>query len=338
MSALEQGVLRWGVVGTGSIAQAMAPQIADAGGCVLAAVSSRHLASAQAFAGKHGIPSVFGSWLEMAQSDLVDALYIATPTGVKEEICLAAAAQGKHVLAEKPFESLASLKRITGACRERGLVFMDGTHFVHHPRTHLVKNSRDDRLGWPCCVASAFAFHLPDRANIRYSTGLEPMGAIGDAGWYNMRAAVEFLSPGVEPVAVSAFVRRDDKTGAAIGGSGVIRFDDDSMTTWNCGFDCGATIMDLRIMGTGGLIAIDNFLGNDPDGSAAFLHRTGSLGPDGDQERIVVPASAGSATLMFQDFAALIDDAGGREASILASERTQRLLDATWQTALDNER
>ena len=186
-------------------------------------------------------------------------------------------------------------------------------------------------------VASAFQFNLQDRGNIRFNPELEPMGAIGDAGWYNMRAAVEYLGPDVQPVAVSAFLRRDTQSDAVISGSGIIKFDDGSVTTWNCGFDSGSVVMDLRITGAGGVINIDNFLSNDRDGSASFQHRAGGWGPSARNENVRIPGTATSSTLMFQDFAAMVDDPAAREASMRASERTQYLLDASWAAAADNE-
>ena len=98
---------------------------------------------------------------------------------------------------------------------------MDGTHFVHHPRTTSIQSRMTDQIGTPWSVDSAFQFSLPDRSNIRYDPNLEPMGAIGDAGWYNMRAAVEYLSPDVVLDTVSSHLRRDPETGAAISGTSI---------------------------------------------------------------------------------------------------------------------
>ncbi len=329
--------LRWGIVGTGSIANSMARMMAIAGDTELAAVSSRRMESAEAFASTHGVPQAFDSWAEMVASDGIDAVYVATPTSAREEICVAAATNGKHVLGEKPFASLPSLQRITAACRENGVGFMDGTHFVHHPRTAEIRARQSDKTGWPWSLDSAFQFNLPDRGNIRFRPDLEPLGAIGDAGWYNMRAAVEYLGPDIGIDSVSAYLRRDPETNAAISGSGVILFDDGSTTTWNCGFDSGAVVMDLRITGAIGVISVDNFLSNDPDGSASYLHRAGGWGPNATRETISVASSQPGAALMFEDFAAMVLDAELREKSIAASERTQRWLDAIWTSAVENE-
>ena len=141
--------LRWGIVGTGMIANGMANMIKLAGPAELAAVSSRRMESANAFGERHGVSKRFDSWADMAAWDGVDAIYVATPTSVREEICLAAANQGKHVLGEKPFASLPSVRRIADACRDNGVGFMDGTHFVHHPRTFEIRSKMSELVGWP---------------------------------------------------------------------------------------------------------------------------------------------------------------------------------------------
>jgi predicted dehydrogenase len=326
--------LRWGIVGTGGIANSMAPRIVEANGAELAAVSSRRLEKAEEFAARHGAGKAFGDWREMIDSDAVDAVYIATPTSVREEIGVAAAGKGKHVLGEKPFANLPSLQRITAACRANGVGFMDGTHFVHEPRTAGIRARLGQDLGWPWSVASAFQFGLSDTSNIRLRPDLEPYGAIGDTGWYTMRAAVEYGSPGATLIAAHSHMRRHPETGAAVSGSGVLLFDDGSTSTWNCGFESGAGIQDLRITGTRAVVRLDDFLrSRRDDHSGAYEYRTGWR----DREDIVVPAPARGSTLMFEDFARMVDTPEWIERSIRASERTQELLDAAWNSALENE-
>ena len=328
--------LRWGFVGTGLIANSMANVLKAVDFGTLVAVSSRRMETANTFADRYGVEHRFDSWAEMCASDVVDAIYVATPTSVREEICIEAAANGKHVLGEKPFASAESVRRIAATCRKNGVGFMDGTHFVHHPRTADIKSRTGELVGWPWSLDSAFQFNQPDRNNIRYNRELEPMGAIGDAGWYNMRAAVEYLSPGIEAESVSAYLRRDKQTGAAISGSGTILFNDGSTTTWNCGFDSGAVIQDIRLTGGKGVITLDNFLSQDRDGSASYTHKSGGWGR-GKAETIRVESELPGAALMFADFAYMVSDEAWRDRSIAATENTQRWLDAIWESALENE-
>jgi predicted dehydrogenase len=330
--------LRWGIVGTGGIANHMASMIKLAGRAELAAVASRKIETARQFANKHGIPGAFGSWSEMLSSNTVDAVYVATPTAVREEVCLLAAANGKHVLGEKPFANLPSLRRITSACRKNGVGFMDGTHFVHDPRTAKIKTTMREKIGWPWSIDSAFQFGLTDADNIRMDPNLEPYGAIGDAGWYNMRAAVEYTAPGVKVIGVDAYVRRDKKTKAVITGSGVIAFSDGSTNTWNCGFESGALNMDLRLSGAGGQFSLEDFVFRPGDGPAEYVYRKGGLGNGGTSERIAVPSAKPPAALMFENFAAMVGNSDLFEASVAASEKTQEWLDAIWTKAMQNER
>jgi predicted dehydrogenase len=330
--------LRWGIVGTGGIANHMASMIKLAAHAELAAVASRKIETAQQFANKHGIPGAFGSWAEMISSNTVDAIYVATPTAVREEVCLLAAAHGKHVLGEKPFADLPSLRRITSACRKNGVGFMDGTHFVHHPRTAQINATMREKIGWPWSIDSAFQFGPMEADNIRMDPKLEPYGAIGDAGWYNMRAAVEYTAPGVKLVGVDAYVRREKKSKAVVTGSGVIAFSDGSTNTWNCGFEAGAQNMDLRLSGAGGQFSLDDFVQARGGGSAEYEYRKGGFGNNGTLERISVPSAKSPAALMFENFAAMVGNKDLFEASVAASERTQEWLDAIWTKALQNER
>ena len=328
--AADHGPLRWGVVGTGGIANSMAPRIIEAEGAALAAVSSRRMETAKEFAGKHNVPHAFDSWEAMIASDTIDAVYIATPTSVREEIGVAAANQGKHVLGEKPFANLPSLRRIVAACRKNGVGFMDGTHCPHLARTSRIQAEMAALAGRPWSVASAFQFNLTDTSNIRLRPDLEPYGAIGDAGWYNMRAAVEFLPDDVELVASEAWLQREPVNNAVVSGSGVMRFNDGSASTWNCAFISGTWVQDLRITGPDGVLWIDDFVG--ARGDERYRVRRGR-----ETEEIASPFTKHQATSMFEDFTRMVHDPAMFEASVRASERTQAWLDAAWESAIANE-
>ena len=327
--------VRWGFVGTGGIANSMANVVKLTPLAELTAISSRRMESAEAFAGLHGAQRAFDSWAEMSAWEGIDAVYIATPTSVREEISVVAANNGKHVLGEKPFASLPSMERIIAACRENNVAFMDGTHFVHHPRTAELRNRMTEHVGWPWSVASAFQFSLKDRGNIRFNPSLEPMGAIGDAGWYNMRGAVEYMTPGVALRSCHATLRRDEETGAVISGSGMLVFEDGATSTWNCGFDSGGPILDLRITGANGVVSMGDYLNQDRDNSASYLLRQGSWGAR--DKRMTVPSDQPGAALMFEDFAAAVENPALRERWMEASLKTQMLLDAAWAAALEAE-
>ncbi len=325
--------LRWGVVGTGMIANSMAGAIKGADHAELAAVSSRRMVSAQNYADKHKVAHAFDSWAEMAASDKVDAIYVATPTSVREEICIAAARGGKHVLGEKPLASLASVDRILAACHENNVAFMDGTHFSHHPRTAELQKRGEEWIGKTTLLDSAFAFNLRDRSNIRYNTELEPMGAIGDAGWYNMRAAAEYLPLDLKLESVRAELKRDKETKAVSHATGELIFKGGVRKTWMCGFDVPRSIMDVRMEGPGGEIKVPGFLFQERDNSARLIVTRGEEEPKTHRIASDKPGSV----LMFEDMAAAAANPKLRPGWEKRTRRTQELLDAIWKAAIQDE-
>jgi hypothetical protein len=144
---------------------------------------------------------------------------------------------------------------------------------------------------------------------------------------------VEFLPADIELDTVSAYARRDKQTGAVISGAGVLIFADGSTSTWNCGFDSGAFVADLRITGNKGVIHVDDYTIQNPDGSADFVYSPGGSG-DGSADEIRISSDKPGAALMFEDMAAAAADPALREQWVTATARTQALLDASWMAAV----
>ena len=64
---------------------------------------ARDRARAEAFATKHGIPTVFGSYEEMFASPDVDAVYIASPNGLHKDHAIAALRAGARAVRAAAF-------------------------------------------------------------------------------------------------------------------------------------------------------------------------------------------------------------------------------------------
>jgi predicted dehydrogenase len=100
---------------------------------------------------------------------------------------------GKHVLSEKPVGATAyDVKEILDACRRNGVQFMDGVMFMHSRRLDALRVVLDDghSIGQVKRIASQFTFGAPQEffeQDIRTNSELEPLGCLGDLGWYNIR-------------------------------------------------------------------------------------------------------------------------------------------------------
>ncbi len=95
--------IRWGLLSTANINQALIPAIREAKRSELTAVASRTLESAENYARDWEIPQAFGSYEEMLESGEVDAVYISLPNHLHAKWTIRALEEGIHVLCEKPF-------------------------------------------------------------------------------------------------------------------------------------------------------------------------------------------------------------------------------------------
>lgn len=97
--------IRFAVIGTNFISDWVIAGARQDSRFELKAVYSRTQATADAFADKHAIPFTFTSLEEMAKSDEIDAVYIASPNSLHAIQSILMMQHGKHVLCEKPFAS-----------------------------------------------------------------------------------------------------------------------------------------------------------------------------------------------------------------------------------------
>src|SRR5690348_15474465 len=94
--------LRWGVLGTGWIAERFAGALDRNTRQEVVAVGSRTVESAKDFAGRVGVDRAHGSYEDLVGDDEVDVVYVATPHNFHHRHALLALDAGKHVLVEKP--------------------------------------------------------------------------------------------------------------------------------------------------------------------------------------------------------------------------------------------
>ncbi|MBR5842770.1 MAG: Gfo/Idh/MocA family oxidoreductase [Bacteroidaceae bacterium] len=132
--------VRFGVIGTNNITDWVIQGGREDERFELTAVCSRTHERATEFAAKHGIPYTFTSLEEMAASDYVDAIYIATPNCCHAEQAILCMSHGKHVLCEKPFASNArEASAMITAARQYGVTLMEAMISTLNPNFLRVK-------------------------------------------------------------------------------------------------------------------------------------------------------------------------------------------------------
>lgn len=184
--------LRWGVVGTGWIADRFVDSLQQHTNQKVVAVGSRSLPRAAEFANARGIASAYGSYEELVAAD-VDVVYVAT--GHLDHLAHATLAleAGKPVLVEKPMTPrLADTRALVELARAKGLFAMEAVWTLALPRYSVVRQVLEQ--GMLGEIHEVYA-NLGERL-IDHHRAMDPAqggGAMNDIGSYTMMFAGEVL-------------------------------------------------------------------------------------------------------------------------------------------------
>ncbi len=195
--------LRWGILGCARISRGgLIPGIQGSKTGTLAAIGSRDLERARAWAGEFSIPKAYGSYDEILADAEIDAVYVPLPNELHKRWVEAAADAGKHILCEKPLALDAAEARAMAAyCRSRGVLLMEAFMWRHQPRTlDLKAKVADGLIGDLRLIRASFSFPI-DLGDWR----LDPArggGALWDVGCYGVNTARLFA--GSEPEEIRA--------------------------------------------------------------------------------------------------------------------------------------
>jgi predicted dehydrogenase len=198
-------VVRWGILSTGKIARAFANALKDTPGAVLAAVASRDLATAQAFASEFGAGAAYGSYQQLADAQDVDLIYIGTPHPMHFQNALMALHAGKGVLCEKPFTmNLREAEQVVALARSKGLFLMEAMWTRYLPALAEVRRIiASGEIGPVHQVVADFGFKANVGPEHRVFNPALGGGALLDLGIYPLSIAAALLGP-VESVRAEA--------------------------------------------------------------------------------------------------------------------------------------
>ena len=137
--------LRWGVLGTGWIAERFTAALHRETRQRVVAVGSRSVASAKEFADRAGIGRAHGSYADLVADPGVDVVYVATPHNHHRDHALLAIDAGRHVLVEKPIGlNAAQAREIAARAGARGVFCAEALWTFFLPRYDVVRRLLDD--------------------------------------------------------------------------------------------------------------------------------------------------------------------------------------------------
>ena len=178
----------FGVVGLG-IGRSHCRRLADEKRARLAAVCDINEERGRQASAEHNVPW-HKSYRDLLADPAVDAVIVATPSGMHAEFAIAAARAGKHVLCEKPIDiDLARARRIIAACRAAGVKLQVG--FQNRCTADALQTRQDiqaGRIGRPLYGELL-------RGHVFLDTGTAGSGAYRAAVGTGVRLTLDFFGP-----------------------------------------------------------------------------------------------------------------------------------------------
>nr|WP_318384303.1 Gfo/Idh/MocA family oxidoreductase [uncultured Enterobacter sp.] len=225
-------MIRFAVVGTNWITRQFVDAAHETGKYKLSAVYSRSLEQAQHFASDYPVEHLFTSLDALAQSEDVDAVYIASPNSFHFPQTQLFLRHKKHVICEKPLASNVREVDAAIACaRENGVVLFEAFKTASLPNFLQLQDTLP-KLGQVrkafinyCQYSSRYQRYLdgenPNTFNPAFSNG-----SIMDIGFYCLASAVALWG---EPQSVTASASLLD-SGVDAHGVVVMNYGDFSVT------------------------------------------------------------------------------------------------------------
>jgi predicted dehydrogenase len=124
---IEMKRLKWGIIGSGKIANKFASDFKYSEFGELAGVASTSIKRAEEFAKSHCINKFYGDYNKIFDDSSIDAIYIATPNHLHYQNSVDAIKSGKAVLCEKPLTiNSDKTKALTDFSRNESIYLMEG--------------------------------------------------------------------------------------------------------------------------------------------------------------------------------------------------------------------
>jgi predicted dehydrogenase len=191
---------RWGILGTGTVAQAFARDLSLLPEAVLASVGSRRPDRAREFASRFGAVRAHDTLEQFVRDAEVDVIYVATPHTHHREHAVACLEAGKAVLCEKPFAlNAAETSHIIDRARSSRRFCMEAMWMRFHPLILMVRSMvQAGEIGTVRMLTADFGYPTPYDTRGRFFDLASGGGALLDRGVYPISLAYFLLGPPAE--------------------------------------------------------------------------------------------------------------------------------------------
>jgi D-xylose 1-dehydrogenase (NADP+, D-xylono-1,5-lactone-forming) len=246
-------MIRFGILSTARINRLVLAGALESDRVEVAAVASRDLARAEAYAQEWGVERAYGSYEELLADPELDAVYNPLPNSLHVEWSLRALEAGKHVLCEKPLSRRPDdVERAFDVAERTGRLLTEAFMYRHNPQTARLKELVDDgAIGELRMVRTAFSFTVGDKSNIRLAADLDG-GALMDVGCYCVSGSRLLAG---EPESVFGTSVTDAEVDTVF--AATMTFPEDVIAQFDCGFTLPMRD-ELEAVGSEGSIFLDD--------------------------------------------------------------------------------
>lgn len=280
------GKIKWGVIGAGGIARrrTIPEGILPASNATLVAVFD--VCDCDAIARQFNAKACRDE-AELLRQE-IDAVYIATPVHRHVDQVLQAAAEGKHVLCEKPLGlDSHEAQRIVAACKQAGVKLGVGLlmrfHAFHREALRLVEQGALGRMALGRAQLSCW--YPPIEGAWRQNESLSGGGSLMDMGCHCVDLLEMFLGRTRSAMCMMGRVVQDyevEDTATVL-----LEFENGAQGMVDCLFNVPDESVKnrLELYGSGGSILAEQTLGQDPGGKMSLFSRVSGSGYDAQQAR-----------------------------------------------------
>lgn len=244
---------KFGIIGAGDIANAMAKTISNMSDVDMYAIASRNLDKAESYKEKYKMKKAYDSYEELVRDDNINVVYIATPHSFHYEHAMLCLKHGKHVLCEKAFTANArQAKELIEYARAKNLFLGEAMWTRFMPLTKKFQQLLQEKIiGEVTYMTANLNFPMMQKERL-----LEPElagGALLDVGIYPLTIASLVMGDDIQNINVS--VRLSDQ-GMDIVGQYTLLYKDGRMADLNSGM-CSFSDGNAVIYGTKGFMVLE---------------------------------------------------------------------------------
>jgi xylose dehydrogenase (NAD/NADP) len=245
--------LRWGLISTARINNALIPPLRSSKRNRLLAVASRSQDKADAYAHKEKIKRAHGSYEALLADPEIEVVYNSLPNHLHAEWTIKAVQAGKHVLCEKPLAlTLEEVDAIATAAASHDRIVVEAFAYRSHPQTKKVREIIESgKLGKVKMVRGSFTFVMTKQDDIRWNPEMGG-GSLWDIGCYPLSFTRYVL--GAEPLEVFGW-QVTSPTGIDETFAAQLRFPGDVYVQLDCSFKIPSHVF-VEIVGDEGTLSI----------------------------------------------------------------------------------